>query len=238
MPDHGKKYQDVLKQLDRQKLYDPLEGLAKVRQLAHAKFDESVDVHIRTGADPRHADQMIRGAAVLPAGTGKTRRVLAFATGDKAREAEEAGADIVGGEELVRRIQTENFLDFDVAVATPDMMGLVGRLGRILGPRGLMPAPKTGTVTMDIGRVIREIKGGRVEFRVDKSGVIHAPIGKVSFSEDKLAQNLAALLDAVQRAKPAGVKGQYIRGITVAPTMGPGVKLDIQPTLALAASHR
>ncbi len=238
MPDHGKKYQDVLKQLDRQKLYDPLEGLAKVRQLAHAKLDESVDVHIRTGADPRHADQMIRGAAVLPAGTGKTRRVLAFATGDKAREAEEAGADIVGGEELVRRIQTENFLDFDVAVATPDMMGLVGRLGRILGPRGLMPAPKTGTVTMDIGRVIREIKGGRVEFRVDKSGVIHAPIGKVSFSEDKLAQNLAALLDAVQRAKPAGVKGQYIRGITVAPTMGPGVKLDIQPTLALAASHR
>ena len=226
MPDHGKKYLDAAKQVDRQKLYEPEHALTLVKEVAPAKFDESIEVHIRTGADPRHADQIIRGAAVLPAGTGKTRRVLAFATGDKAREAEEAGADIVGGEELVKRVQ-EGFLGFDVAVATPDVMGLVGRLGKILGPRGLMPAPKAGTVTPDLARVIREIKGGRVEFRVDKTGVIHAPIGKVSFSPDQLTQNLAALLDAVQRAKPTGVKGQYIRGITLASTMGPGVTVDV-----------
>jgi len=238
MPDRGKQYEDTVKKVDRQKLYEPDEALKLAKALSHAKFDESVDVHIRTGADPRHADQMIRGAAVLPAGTGKTRRVLAFAIGEKAREAEEAGADIVGGPELVQRIQAENFMDFDVAVATPDMMGQVGRLGKILGPRGLMPAPKTGTVTQDLGRVIREIKGGRVEFRVDKTGVIHAPIGRVSFTEQQLRQNLGALIDAIQRAKPTGVKGQYVRGITLAPTMGPGLKLDIQPTLALAAGER
>jgi len=237
MADHGKKYLEAAKKVDREKLYGPEQALTLVKEAAPAKFDESVEVHIRTGADPRHADQIIRGAAVLPAGTGKTRRVLAFATGDKAREAEEAGADIVGGEELVKRIQ-EGFLDFDVAVATPDMMGMVGLLGKVLGPRGLMPAPKAGTVTPDLSRVIREIKGGRVEFRVDKTGVIHAPIGKVSFSPDQLTQNLAALLDAVQRAKPTGVKGQYIRGITLASTMGPGVHLDIQPALGLAESQR
>ena len=237
MADHGKKYLEAAKKVDREKLYGPEQALTLVREAAPAKFDESVEVHIRTGADPRHADQIIRGAAVLPAGTGKTRRVLAFATGDKAHEAEEAGADVVGGEELVKRVQ-EGFLDFDVAVATPDVMGLVGRLGKILGPRGLMPAPKAGTVTPDLARVIREIKGGRVEFRVDKTGVIHAPIGKVSFSPDQLTQNLAALLDAVQRAKPTGVKGQYIRGITLASTMGPGVHLDIQPALGLAESQR
>src|SRR5581483_7656446 len=237
MADRGKKYLEATKQVDRQKLYEPREALATVKQVAPAKFDETVEVHIRTGADPRHADQMIRGAAVLPAGTGKTRRVAAFAVGDKAREAEEAGADIIGGEDLVKRVQ-EGFLDFDVAVATPDMMSLVGRLGKILGPRGLMPAPRTGTVTPDVGRVIREIKGGRVEFRVDKTGVIHAPIGKVSFSEDALTQNLGALLEAIQRAKPSGVKGQYIRGMTLASTMGPGIKLDLPPALALAASQR
>jgi large subunit ribosomal protein L1 len=237
MADRGKKYLEATKQVDRQRLYEPQEAIATVKQAAPAKFDETVELHIRTGADPRHADQMIRGAAVLPAGTGKTRRVAAFAVGDKAREAQEAGADIVGGEDLVKRIQ-EGFMDFDVTVATPDMMPLVGRLGKILGPRGLMPAPKTGTVTPDVGRVIREIKGGRVEFRVDKSGVIHAPIGKVSFSEEQLAQNLGALLDAVQRAKPSGVKGQYVRGLTMASTMGPGVRMDIQPTLALASTQR
>ena len=237
MADRGKRYESALQKVDRSKLYEPQEGLSVVKESAPAKFDESVEVHIRTGADPRHADQMIRGAAVLPAGTGKTRKVAAFATGDRAREALEAGADIVGGEDLVKRVQ-EGFIDFDVAVATPDMMGMVGRLGKILGPRGLMPAPKTGTVTMDVGRVIREIKGGRVEFRVDKTGVIHAPIGKVSFEQQALLANLSALIDAIQRAKPTGVKGQYVRGVTLASTMGPGVKLDIQPTLALASSTR
>jgi large subunit ribosomal protein L1 len=235
--DRGKKHEDALKKIDRQALYEPQAALSLVKEVAHTKFDETVELHVRTGADPRHADQMIRGAAVLPSGTGKVRRVLAFATGDKGREAEEAGADIVGGEELVQRVQG-GFLDFDVAVATPDMMGMVGRLGKVLGPRGLMPAPRTGTVTNDLSRVIREIKGGRVEFRVDKSGVIHAPIGKVSFDQQALEQNLGALLDAIQRAKPTGVKGQYIRGISVASTMGPGVKLDIQPTLALATGSK
>src|SRR3954471_19614088 len=231
----GKKLADALKKIDREKLYQPQEAVELLKEIAFAKFDETVEVHIRTGVDPRHADQVIRSSVVLPAGTGKTRRVVAFAQGDKIREAEEAGADVAGAEELVQRIQG-GWLDFDVAVATPNMMGLVGRLGRVLGPRGLMPNPRTGTVTDDIGRVIREVKGGRIDFRVDKTAVIHMPIGRVSFDADKLMQNLAAAVDAVVRAKPAAAKGQYIRSITVATTMGPGIKLELQPTLALAAA--
>ena len=231
----GKKYAEVAKKVDRDRLYEPRDAVALVKELATAKFDESVEIHIRTGVDPRHADQVIRGSAALPAGTGKTRRVIAFATGDKAREAEEAGADVAGGEDLVARIQG-GWLDFDVAVATPDMMGLVGRLGRVLGPRGLMPNPRTGTVTPEVGRVIREVKGGRIDFRVDKTAVVHMPIGRVSFDEDKILQNLTAAIDAVVRAKPSAARGQYIRSITLTTTMGPGIKLDIQPTLALAST--
>jgi large subunit ribosomal protein L1 len=231
----GKKFEEASKRVDREKLYEPREALELLKELAFAKFDETVEVHIRTGVDPRHADQVVRGSATLPAGTGKSRRVVAFAQGDKVREAEEAGADVAGGEELVQRIQ-QGWLDFDVAVATPNMMGLVGRLGRVLGPRGLMPNPRTGTVTDEIGRVIREVKGGRIDFRVDKTGVVHMPIGRVSFDVDKLSQNLSAAVDAVVRAKPSAAKGQYIRSITVTTTMGPGIKLDIQPTLALAAA--
>jgi large subunit ribosomal protein L1 len=231
----GKKHEDALKKLDREKLYEPSEAVALLKDLAFAKFDETVELHIRTGVDPRHADQTVRGSAALPAGTGKTRRVIAFAQGEKAREAEEAGADTAGGEELVKRVQ-DGWLDFDVAVATPDMMGLVGRLGRVLGPRGLMPNPRTGTVTMDVGRVIREVKGGRIDFRVDKTAVVHMPIGRISFDEDRLLENLGAALDAVVRAKPSAAKGQYIRSITVSTTMGPGIKLDLQPALALAAA--
>jgi large subunit ribosomal protein L1 len=207
-----------------------------VKDASYAKFDESVELHIRTGLDPKHADQLVRGSAILPAGTGRTQRVAAFAQGDKAREAEQAGADIVGADDLVQRIQG-GWTDFDVAVATPDMMGAVGRLGKILGPRGLMPNPRSGTVTLDIGRAIREIKGGRVEFRVDKTGVIHAPIGKVSFESDKLLQNMGALVDAVVRAKPSGAKGQYIHTLNIASTMGPAVSLDNALTLALASSE-
>ena len=231
----GKKYRDAVKRLDPTRLYDPREAVALLKELAYAKFDETVELHIRTGVDPRHADQVIRGSAALPAGTGKTRRVIAFAQGDKIREAEEAGADAAGGEDLVQRVQG-GWLDFDVAVATPDMMGLVGRLGRLLGPRGLMPNPRTGTVTPDVGRVIREVKGGRIDFRVDKTAVLHLPIGRISFTEEQLMQNLGAALDAVVRAKPTAAKGQYIRSITVTSTMGPGLKLDIQPALALAAA--
>ena len=231
----GKKLKDALQKIDRERLYQPQEALELLKELTYVKFDETVEVHIRTGVDPRHADQVIRSSVTLPAGTGKTRRVVAFAQGDKVREAEEAGADVAGGEDLVQRIQG-GWLDFDVAVATPDMMGLVGRLGRVLGPRGLMPNPRTGTVTPDVGRVIREVKGGRIDFRVDKTAVIHMPIGRVSFEADKLLQNLGAAVDAVVRAKPAAAKGQYIRSITVTTTMGPGIKLEIQPTLALAAA--
>src|SRR3712207_4161965 len=208
----GKKYAEAAKKVDRERLYEPREAVALVKELATAKFDETVEVHIRTGVDPRHADQVVRGSAALPAGTGKTRRVVAFATGDKAREAEEAGADVAGGEELVARFQG-GWLDFDVAVATPDMMGMVGRLGRVLGPRGLMPNPRTGTVTPDVGRVIREVKGGRIDFRVDKTAVVHMPIGRVSFDEEKILQNLTAAVDAVVRAKPTAAKGVYIRSI-------------------------
>lgn len=232
----GKKFAAAQAKVENERLYAPEEGVKLVKEVAFAKFDESVELHIRTGVDPRHADQVVRGSAALPAGTGRTIRVAAFAQGDKAREAEEAGADVVGADDLLQRIQG-GWLEFDVAVATPDLMGMVGRLGKVLGPRGLMPNPKSGTVTVDIGRAIKEIKGGRVEFRVDKTGVIHVPIGKVSFTEDKVIQNLSALVDAVVRAKPTGAKGQYIRSITLASTMGPGVKLDLAPTLALASSE-
>jgi large subunit ribosomal protein L1 len=236
MPKHGKKYRAALDKIDPLKVYPPDEAVKLVKDVAFAKFDESVELHIRTGVDPRHADQQVRGSAVLPAGTGRTVRVVAFATGDKAREAEAAGAEVVGADDLVQRIQG-GWTDFDVAVATPDLMGMVGRLGKVLGPRGLMPNPRSGTVTPDVGRAIREIKGGRVEFRVDRTGVIHAPVGKVSFSEEQLLQNMSALVDAVVRAKPTGAKGQYIRTVNMASTMGPGVGLDLQPTLALASSE-
>src|SRR5918911_1407449 len=202
MPKHGKKYRAAAEKVDPLKLYAPDEGIKVVKQSAYAKFDESVELHIRTGLDPKHADQQVRGSAVLPAGTGRTQRVVAFAQGDRAREAEAAGADIVGADDLVQRIQG-GWTDFDVAVATPDMMGLVGRLGKVLGPRGLMPNPRSGTVTPDVGRAIREVKGGRIDFRVDKTAVVHMPIGRVSFEPDKLMQNLGAAVDAVVRAKPA-----------------------------------
>jgi large subunit ribosomal protein L1 len=236
MPKRGKKYRAAAEKVDPLKQYQPDEGVKLVKETSYAKFDESVELHIRTGLDPRHADQVVRGSAVLPAGTGRTQRVVAFAQGDKAREAEAAGADVVGAEDLVQRIQA-GWTDFDVAVATPDMMGAVGRLGKVLGPRGLMPNPRSGTVTPDIGRAIKEIKGGRVEFRVDKTGVIHVPIGKVSFNEEQIMQNLGALVDAVVRAKPTGAKGQYIRTLNLASTMGPAVGLDHQATLALASSE-
>jgi large subunit ribosomal protein L1 len=236
VPKHGKKYRGAADKIDPEKQYEPAQGVSLVKQSAYAKFDETVELHIRTGLDPRHADQLVRGSAVLPAGTGRTIRVVAFATGDAAREAEAAGADIVGAEDLIARIQG-GWTDFDVAVATQEMMGMVGRVARILGPRGLMPNPRSGTVTNDIGRAVREVKGGRVEFRLDKTGVIHVPIGKVSFDDDKLMQNLSALVDAVVRAKPSGAKGQYIRTLNIASTMGPGVALDLQPTLALASSE-
>ena len=236
MPKHGRKYRAATEKVDPLKQYAPPDGVKLVKETAFAKFDESVELHIRTGLDPKHADQQVRGSAVLPAGTGRTQRVVAFAQGDKAREAEAAGADIVGAEELVQRIQG-GWTDFDVAVATPDMMGMVGRLGRVLGPRGLMPNPRSGTVTQDIGRAIREIKGGRVEFRVDRTGVIHAPIGKVSFDEDMILRNMGALVDAVVRAKPSGAKGTYLRTFNIASTMGPSIELDQASTLALASTE-
>jgi large subunit ribosomal protein L1 len=236
MPKHGKKYRAAVEKVDADKLYAPAEAVKLVKEAAYGKFDESVEIHLRTGLDVRHADQQVRGSAALPAGTGRSVRVVAFAQGDRAREAEEAGAEVVGADDLVQRIQG-GWTDFDVAVATPDLMGMVGRLGKVLGPRGLMPNPKSGTVTLEVGRAIREIKGGRVEFRIDKTGVIHLGIGKVSFDEDKLMQNLGAAVDAVVRAKPSGAKGQYIRSVALASTMGPGVKLDLQPTLALAGSE-
>jgi large subunit ribosomal protein L1 len=236
MAKHGKNYRAALEKIEPLKQYPPQDGVKLVKDTSFTKFDASVELHIRTGLDPKHADQQVRGSAVLPAGTGRTQRVVAFAQGDKAREAEAAGADIVGAEELVQRVQG-GWTDFDVAVATPDMMGMVGRLGRILGPRGLMPNPRSGTVTPDIGRALREIKGGRVEFRVDRTGVIHAPIGKVSFEDDKLLQNLGAFVDAVVRAKPSGAKGTYLRTFNLASTMGPAVELDSAATLALASSE-
>src|SRR5712692_3842566 len=231
MPPRGKRYVDAVKKVDPERLYTPTEAVQLLREVSYVKFDPTVEVHIRTGLDPRHAEQMVRGSVVLPAGTGKRVRVLAFAQGDKAREAEEAGADFVGGDDLAKRIQ-DGWLDFDVAVATPDMMGMVGRLGRVLGPRGLMPNPCTGTVAMEIGRVIREVRAGRVEFRVDKTGVIHGPLGKLSFSDEQILENLGAFIDSIIRAKPTTMKGQYLRSISLAATMSPGIKLDIGQTQA------
>ncbi len=222
----GKKYIESAKLVDRTQLYDTEEAVALVKKTAGAKFDETVEVHIRTGCDGRHADQQIRGAVVLPHGTGKTVRVLVFAKGVKADEAQAAGADFVGGEELIPRIQKEGWLDFDVVVATPDMMGVVGRLGRVLGPKGLMPNPKAGTVTMDVTKAIADIKAGKIEYRLDKTNIIHCPIGKVSFTEEQLADNFKALTDAIVKARPAAVKGQFLKSVPLTSTMGPGVKVN------------
>ena len=223
---HGKKYVDGAKLIDRSKLYDPNEALDLCVKTGTAKFDETVEVHVKLGVDPRHADQQVRGAIVLPNGTGKTVRVLAICKADKAKDAEEAGAEFVGAEEMVQKIQNENWMDFDVLITTPDMMGMVGRLGRILGPRGLMPNPKAGTVTPDIGKAVREAKAGKIEYRLDKTNIIHCPIGKVSFGVEKLQQNFDTLLGAIVKAKPAASKGQYIRSCVVAATMGPGVRIN------------
>ena len=223
---HGKKYVEAAKLYDKQTQYDKEEAVAIVKKLATAKFDETMEAHIRPGCDGRHADQQIRGAVVLPHGTGKTARVLVFAKNAKADEALAAGADFVGAEELVPKIQNEGWLDFDVVVATPDMMGVVGRLGRVLGPKGLMPNPKAGTVTMDVTKAIQEIKAGKIEYRLDKTNIIHVPIGKASFTEEQLADNFQTLIDAINKARPAAVKGQFLKSVTLAPTMGPGVKLN------------
>ena len=222
---HGKKYAEAAKLVDRATSYEPAEAIALVKKTATAKFDETVEVHIRTGCDGRHAEQQIRGAVVLPNGTGKTVRVLVFAKGDKIAEAEAAGADHVGGDELIPKIQNEGWLDFDVVVATPDMMG-VGRLGKVLGPKGLMPNPKAGTVTMDVAKAIADIKAGKIEYRLDKTNIIHCPVGKASFSEEKLNENFNALMEAIVKAKPSALKGQYLRSISLSTTMGPGVKVS------------
>ena len=222
----GKKYLESAKLIDKSKLYDAKEALELVQKASKAKFDETVEAHIKLGVDSRHADQQVRGAVVLPHGTGKTVKVLVFAKGDKAKEAEEAGADYVGAEDLVAKIQNENWFDFDVVVATPDMMGVVGRLGRVLGPKGLMPNPKAGTVTMDVAKAVKDIKAGKIEYRLDKTNIIHCPIGKVSFGTDKLYDNFSTLMDAIIKAKPAAAKGQYLRSVVVASTMGPGVKIN------------
>lgn len=222
----GKKYVEAAKAIDRATLYDPTEAITLVKKVATAKFDETVEAHIRTGCDGRHADQQIRGAVVLPHGTGKTVRILVFAKGAKAEEAVAAGADFVGAEELVPKIQNEGWFDFDVVVATPDMMGVVGRLGRVLGPKGLMPNPKAGTVTMDVAKAIADIKAGKIEYRLDKTNIIHVPIGKASFTEEQLADNFQTLIDALNKAKPSALKGQYMKSVTVASTMGPGVRIN------------
>ena len=229
MPKHGKKYREAAAQVDKSRLYSPQEAIDLLKKISYSAFDGTVEVHMRLGVDPRHADQMVRGTAVLPHGTGRTVRVLVFAQGDKAREAEEAGADYVGAQDLIQRIEG-GWLDFDVAVATPDMMGQVGRLGRILGPRGLMPNPRSGTVTFDVGRTVRDVKAGRVEFRVDRTALVHVPIGKVSFDDQRLLENLSTLMDAVVAAKPSGAKGTYVRSVHLAATMSPGIRLD--PTAA------
>ncbi len=222
----GKKYQDSAKLVDRSKQYDAAEALDLAVKTAKAKFDETVEIHVKLGVDSRHADQQVRGAIVLPHGTGKTSRVLVFAKGPKAEEAQAAGADYVGEMELVSKIQGENWFDFDVVVATPDMMGVVGRLGKVLGPKGLMPSPKAGTVTMDVTKAVQEIKAGKIEYRLDKTNIIHCPIGKVSFGVEKLTENFNALMGAIIKAKPSAAKGQYLRSVVVASTMGPGIKVN------------
>ena len=226
MAKKSKKYVEALNKLDRTRLYDATEALSLVAEVATAKFDENSEAHIKLGVDSRHADQQVRGAIVLPHGTGKTKKVLVFAKGEKAKEAEAAGADFVGAEDLVQKIQKENWFDFDVVVATPDMMGVVGRLGRVLGPKGLMPNPKSGTVTFDVTKAVEEIKAGKVEYRLDKSNIIHVAIGKVSFGGEKLAENFNVLMNAIIKAKPSAAKGQYLRSISVTSTMGPGVKIN------------
>ena len=223
---HGKKYVEAAKQYDKQTQYDTAEAMSLVKKLAVAKFDETIEAHIRTGCDGRHADQQIRGAVVLPHGTGKTVRILVFAKNAKAEEALAAGADYVGAEDLIPRIQNEGWFDFDVVVATPDMMGVVGRLGRVLGPKGLMPNPKAGTVTMDVTKAIKDIKAGKIEYRLDKTNIIHVPIGKASFTEEQLTDNFQTLMGAIIKARPAAVKGQFLKSVTVTPTMGPGVKVN------------
>ena len=233
MAQHGKKYREAIKLVDRTRAYPPADAVDLVKQTSIVNFDPSVEAHLRLGVDPRHADQMVRGTVVLPHGTGKVVRVAVFAQGEKAQEALRAGADEVGGEDLVKKIEG-GWLEFDVAVATPDMMGMVGKLGRILGRRGLMPNPKAGTVTFDVERAINEVKAGRVEFKVDKAGIIHVPVGKASFEATALVANLAVLLDAINRAKPAGAKGTYLKGLTIASTMSPGVRVDLPGLLAVA----
>ena len=223
---HGKKYLDSAKLVERTRLYDPEEALELVQKIAKANFDETIELSVRLGVDPRHADQQVRGAVVLPHGTGRTVKVLVFAKGEKAKEAEEAGADFVGAEDMIAKIQNENWFGFDVCVATPDMMGMVGRLGRILGPKGLMPNPKSGTVTMDVAKAVNEIKAGKVEYRVDKSAIIQLPIGKKSFGTEKLKENLDTIMDAIIKAKPAAAKGTYLRSVVISSTMSPGIKIN------------
>ena len=223
---HGKKYLEAAKLIDKTQQYEAADAIALVKKSATAKFDETVEVHIKTGCDSRHADQQIRGAVVLPNGTGKTVKVLVFAKGTKLDEAQAAGADFVGGEELIPKIQNEGWLDFDVVVATPDMMGVVGRLGKVLGPKGLMPNPKAGTVTMDVTKAVNDIKAGKIEYRLDKANIIHVPVGKASFSEEQLEQNFNALMDAIAKAKPSSVKGQYLKSVSLSATMGPGIKVN------------
>ena len=235
MADHGKKYQQASALVDRQRSYPPTEAMDLLKQSSFVGFDETTEAHVRLGVDPRHAEQMVRGTVVLPHGTGKRVRVVVFAQAEKAQEALRAGADEVGGEDLVKRIEG-GWTDFDVALAAPDMMGMVGKLGRILGRKGLMPNPKAGTITFDLDRAVKEVKGGRIEFKVDKAGIIHCPFGKVSFEPAQLGENLAALVDAINRAKPSSTKGQYFRSLTVASTMGPGIRVDVPALLAQAAA--
>ena len=233
MAKHGKKYQDAVKLVDRERIYLPDEAAELVKQTTTVNFDATIEVHLRLGVDPRHADQMVRGTVVLPNGTGKTVRVAVFAQGEKAQEALRAGADEVGSEDLVKKIEA-GWLEFDVALAAPDTMGMVGRLGKILGRRGLMPNPKSGTITFDLERAIKEVKAGRVEFKVDKAGIVHVAVGKASFAAEELVANLATLIDSINRARPAGAKGHYIRGLTIASTMGPGIRVDVPALLAVA----
>lgn len=235
MAEHGKKYLEAEKKVDHNKLYAPAEAIKLLREISYTKFDATIEVHIRTGVDPRHADQMVRGLAVLPAGTGKQVRVLAFAQGEKAKEAQDAGADFVGAQDMVAKVEG-GWTDFDVAIATPDMMGMVGKLGKILGRKGLMPNPKAGTISFEIAKVVKEVKAGRVEFRVDKTAVIHVPIGKLSFTDEQIGANFGSLIDAVVRAKPSGAKGQYIRSIALTSTMSPGLMLDVAAAMSSATA--
>jgi large subunit ribosomal protein L1 len=235
MAKHGKKYLEAAKLVDRERLYPPAEAAELVKQTTTVGFDATIEVHLRLGVDPRHADQMVRGTVVLPNGTGKTVRVAVFAQGEKAQEALRAGADEVGSEDLVKKIEA-GWLEFDVALAAPDTMGMVGRLGKILGRRGLMPNPKSGTITFDLERAVREVKAGRVEFKVDKAGIVHVAVGKASFGAEELVANLATLVDSINRARPSGAKGQYLRGLTIASTMGPGIRVDVPALLAVAAA--